>query len=163
VTVHASPENSGTDLVLARLSGMSSGSGCAVGVSQAMWTARGYANDTSVNGEAVAKRLAALKAGGCAIGVIVGNKDGTTTANIDSGPRAILTNAGIPIEHGKVHDKYFFMNGGGKPPTVVTGSHNFSLPAWKHNDEVLVELSNSQSTYDAYYNHWWTTLSATVP
>lgn len=162
VTVHASPETSGTDLVLARLSGMTSGNGCTVGVSQAMWTTRGYANTTGTDGEAVAKRLAALKSGGCNIGVIVGDRD-DGTANIDSGPRSILTNAQIPIEHGKVHDKYFFMNGGGKPPTVVTGSHNFSLPAWKHNDEVLVELSNSLSTYNAYYNHWFTTLTATVP
>ena len=165
VTAHASPENSSppTDLVLARLNGMTSGNGCTVGVSQAMWSARGYANTTGTDGEAVARRLAALKGGaGCSIGVIVGNKsDGT--ANIDSGPRGILTNAGIPIEHGVVHDKYFFMNGGGKSPTVVTGSHNFSLPAWRQNDEVLVELSNSQSTYDAYYQHWFTTLTATVP
>jgi hypothetical protein len=166
VTAHASPENGSppVDIVRERLNGMSSGSGCTVGVSQAMWTARGYPNTTGTDGEAVARRLAALKtgAGGCNIGVIVGNK-GDGSANIDSGPKGILTNAGIPIEHGLVHDKYFFMNGGGKSPTVVTGSHNFSLPAWRQNDEVLVELANSQSTYDAYYQHWFTTLTATVP
>lgn len=166
VTVHASPENSSppTDFVLGRLSAMSSGNGCTVGVSQAMWTARGYANTTGTDGEAVARRLAALKTGlgGCSIGVLVGNKsDGT--ANIDSGPRAILANAGISIEHGPVHDKYFFMHGLNKPYTVVTGSHNFSLPAWRHNDEVLVELSNSQSTYNAYYDHWFATAGVAVP
>jgi hypothetical protein len=166
VTVHASPENGSsiTDFVLGRLNGLTSGNGCTVGVSEAMWTTRGYSNTADASGEAVARRLAALKtgSGGCSIGVVVGNKpDGT--ANIDSGPRTILTNAGIPIEHGPVHDKYFFMNHASKPFTVVTGSHNFSLPAWRHNDEALVEISNSQSTYDAYYNHWFATLGVAVP
>ena len=144
-SVHASPEQD-TDLVLSRLASMTSGPGCTVGVSEAMWTE---------HRQAIADRLAQLKSGpgGCTINVIVGKMD-NGGANIHFFVYAALTNANIKVRYGKVHDKYILMHSAGRPYTVITGSHNLSLPALKHNDELLLDITSSPSLYNAFLGHW---------
>ena len=162
LTFHASPENTqptANDYVLGMLDSVSAGTGCEVLVANAEWTGRLYPSKSPPQDEAIAKRLAQLKNNGCAVGVIVGN-DNDGTANIASGtnsPRQVLQNAGIAIEHGPVHDKYFVIDGPGQPKAVITGSHNLTTGAWRHNDELFVKIANSPSTHKAYRDHWFAT------
>jgi hypothetical protein len=158
LVVHASPEkDADPDFVHARFNNMTSGNGCTVGVAQAEW---------KVERLAIAQRLAQLRTnpGGCSVGVILGHKfvNGVEVPNADSQVLSTLHNAGIPIEYGEVHDKYFFLEGGGKPKTVLTGSHNMSGAALRRNDELLVEIKSSASVYSAYWDHWFRTLGSTT-
>ncbi|GAB3757535.1 phospholipase D-like domain-containing protein [Microlunatus parietis] len=140
-TVYASPEQT-TDLVVNRLGYLTPDSACRIRVMQAS------INDTRI---AVINKLIELKQGGCKVWVGVGN--------IQPQALAALKGAGIPVRKSPIHDKMFLIYGKYGDTTadrtvVLTGSHNLSLSALRHNDELLIKVTDSQPMYDAFYDHF---------
>ena len=37
---------------------------------------------------------------------------------------------------------------------MLAGSHNLTLSALRHNDELLIKVTDSQPMYDAFYTHF---------
>ncbi|WP_152364083.1 phospholipase D-like domain-containing protein [Microlunatus speluncae] len=140
-TVYASPEQN-TDLVLNRLSYVNPDADCRIRVMQAS------INDTRID---VVNALVGLKQGGCKVWVSVGA--------IHANALAAFKAAGIPVRKSPVHDKLFLISAkyadSAAPRSVVlTGSHNLTLSALRHNDELLIKITDSQPMYDAFYTHF---------
>ncbi len=141
VHVYGSPEQE-LDLVEGRLGYVDPDADCRIRVMQAS------INDTRM---AVVNKLVELKHAGCKVWVVV---DG-----IGQQALATLKGAGIPVRQHEVHDKMFLTNSryAGSAhlrPIVFTGSHNLSLSALRHNDELFVKVNDSPALYDAYFNHF---------
>ncbi|MFF2567438.1 phospholipase D-like domain-containing protein [Streptomyces sp. NPDC058084] len=113
----------------------------------------------------VADRLAALQAAGCRVRVVVNGEDG----NVGSGVRAALTSAGLTTlrqcagtdagSYG-VHSKYLLIDGSylGSPRKVVfTGSHNYTYPNLRSQDETLLKIDQAE-IFEAYRQNFDTTL-----
>lgn len=140
-TVYASPEQT-TDLVVNRLAYLTPDSACRIRVMQAS------INDTRID---VVNKVIQLKQGGCHVWVAV--------ENIQPQALAAFKGAGIPVRKAPVHDKMFLIYGKYGDTTVdrtvvLTGSHNLSLSALRHNDELLIKVTDSQPMYDAFYTHF---------
>lgn len=113
----------------------------------------------------IAEKLAELKALGCDIQVITqtaGDNDKVSASIL-----SILNSAGIKVmafEENKVniHSKYFIVDSFYKSGTkkywqkiVWTGSHNFTYPALRYNDEILLKIhdANVYKKYLENFNH----------
>lgn len=140
-TVQASPEQQ-TDLVEARLKEVRSDLPCQIRVAMLQFTRT-----------VVADQLAAMARRYCSVYVVVGkNADGTE--KMSPTVKTTLKGAGVQIRKNAVHDKFIAYHGATTPFTVLTGSHNLTLAARVENDEILVQIANSQSAYNAYTSHW---------
>lgn len=140
-TVYAAPEQN-TDQVVNRLNYVKPDADCRIRVMEAS------INDTRID---VVKKLVALKNGGCKVWVDVGN--------IHSEALATFKAAGIPVHKSPVHDKMILIYSKYGDSTtnrtiVLSGSHNLSLSALVHNDELLIKVTDSQAMYDAFYTHF---------
>lgn len=140
-TLYASPEQT-TDLVANRLDYLTPDSACRIRVMQAA------INDTRLE---VINKLVQLKQGGCHVWVAV--------ENIQPQALAALKAAGIPVRKSTIHDKLFLIYGKYGDTTVdrtvvLAGSHNLTLSALRHNDELLIKVTDSQPMYDAFYTHF---------
>ncbi|MFF5971414.1 phospholipase D-like domain-containing protein [Streptomyces sp. NPDC012769] len=113
----------------------------------------------------VAERLAALQAAGCRVHVVVNGDKG----NVGSGVRAALTSAGLTtlrqctrsagVSYG-VHSKYLLIDGsylGAARKLVFTGSHNYTYPNLRSQDETLLKIDQSE-IFEAYRQNFDTTL-----
>lgn len=139
--VYASPEQT-TDLVLNRLNEIAPGSDCQIRLMEMT------IHDTR---KAVLDKLVALKQGGCSVSVV--------RSSIDDASLAELRNAGIPVRQREIHDKVILIharyNGSTDPrPIVLTGSHNLTASALKINDEILLKVSDSETLYNLYVDHF---------
>ena len=121
-----------------------------------------------VAGRTPAHELVDLKQRGCAVAVLVDRApDGPY---IESQTRTMLCNAGIAVHsHPSIHDKValtssglWYGPAGTNYPMVFTGSHNMTLNALRHNDEVLLKIYGSQGAYNAYTSHFFTAWNAST-
>jgi phosphatidylserine/phosphatidylglycerophosphate/cardiolipin synthase-like enzyme len=99
----------------------------------------------------VVNTLIGLKRGGCQIWVAVGN--------IQPQALAAFKAASIPVRTAPIHDKSIlisakYADSADHRTVVFTGSHNLSLSALRHNDELLIKVTDSQPMYDAFYTHF---------
>ncbi len=140
-TVYASPEQN-TDLVVNRLSYVNPDSACRIRVMEAA------INDTRLE---VVNTLVGLKRGGCQIWVAV--------ESIQPQALAAFKAAGIPVRTAPIHDKTIlisakYADSADHRTVVLAGSHNLTLSALRHNDELLIKVTDSQPMYDAFYTHF---------
>jgi hypothetical protein len=130
----------------------------------------------------VADYLADLRRGdadgvvdGCKIYVVVGEKldaNGNTVGKIDDNIRDQFRGLGITVKHNHVHEKsMLFEDNQTGEWAVLNGSHNLSIDALRHNDELLGRISGSLTDashlglYTKYFEHFGHAYStgATVP
>jgi hypothetical protein len=148
---HISPDRDGGDMWAAQLSPLAAQPGCIVRVMQAQIT------DERLDAVNQVRRLAN---GGCAVRVLLGTKD-DGSADIGTQARALLCNAPNTLmkKRARLHDKeveiYGTYEGTGGRVQVFSGSHNWTGNALRYNDEVLLRVSDSQSAYDALYDHFY--------
>ena len=98
----------------------------------------------------VVDKVVELRQAGCQVFVV--------SNNVDSSVRSSFKKAKINLRKNDVHDKniliYARFDGSPLPrKIVVTGSHNWSVSANKHNDELLVKVENA-ALYDQHVLHF---------
>lgn len=100
---------------------------------------------------AIANRLAALDSAGTEVRVILNAEE--AGANVV----AALVGGGVEVIHFPfVHSKYLLVDHGIgrlRERLVFTGSHNYTSPALRSNDEVLLRLRDD-AVYDAFSADW---------
>jgi hypothetical protein len=116
-------------------------------------------NDGSEDYNNPAGELARLRHQGCSVAVLGHRKPGTTETTLGSATVAKLCAAGIAVRSiEKLHHKFVISSGSyegaASSPQVLTGSHNMTLDALRYNDEVLLRIKGSYSTYDLYNGHF---------
>ena len=106
---------------------------------------------------AVARKLAELRAEGCTVAAIL--REAYSGGRL----RTILAEGGVDLwvfprgaDHG-VHSKYLLidapMDGGLPAPLVVTGSHNYTGPALRRHDELVLEIADA-GLHATYLENW---------
>jgi phosphatidylserine/phosphatidylglycerophosphate/cardiolipin synthase-like enzyme len=106
-----------------------------------------------------ATRLIQLDEYGCDVRVLVHRSPTTGETNLGVETRRGLCDHGIPVRSiEKLHHKFVISSGSyegaANSPQVLMGSHNMTLDALRYNDEVLMRIKGSNSTYDLYKGHW---------
>lgn len=118
-------------------------SGSQIHLAMAIWT------DARI---AIANRLVALKAAGVDVRVIVNPNN--TGAKV----RSALVAGGIPVtEFAPLHSKYMLIEHGlGRrhERLVYTGSHNYTDPALRSNDEALLRIDDF-GIYETFLQDWY--------
>jgi phosphatidylserine/phosphatidylglycerophosphate/cardiolipin synthase-like enzyme len=150
---YASPEGPGqTDTIVTRLNDITPDANCRVRIGMSFVT---------TGRPALLTQIKRLKAGGCAVWMVV---SGNSTDGIDMAASVYdeLLAAGVAIRRkDKVHDKFFLVYG--KYGTsylyrVYTGSQNWSQDALNENEEIFVKMAGESGSvhplYDAYYTHF---------
>ena len=150
---YASPEGPGqTDTIVTRLNDITPDTNCRVRIGMSFVT---------TGRPELLTQIKRLKAGGCAVWMVVG---GNATDGI-SMPQSVydeLLAAGVAIRRkDKVHDKFFLVYG--KYGTsylyrVYTGSQNWSQDALNENEEIFVKMAGESGSvhplYDGFYAHF---------
>lgn len=99
----------------------------------------------------IAHRLVELQQEGFAVHVLV------NPANTGGDIFTILENGGVSVtRYAPVHSKYMLVDhklGRLRERFLLTGSHNFTSPALRTNDEVLLRMDNPE-IYDAFLQDW---------
>lgn len=130
------------DTIVEILDGVRVASDSQIRVAMAIWT------DARIG---IANRLVALKAEGVDVRVMI-NPDKTGDKVI-----AILEAGGVPvIRYPQVHSKYMLIDHGlgrRQERLVYTGSHNYTDPALRSNDETLLRL-DEPDIYGAFLQDW---------
>lgn len=138
----ADPRTGGGDPVIAALSDFVAGPGAAIHVAMAFWSdAR----------PAIAHRLVELRRAGAQVRVIVA-PDGTGASIFE-----ILAAGGVEVtRHDGVHSKYMLVHSMPQRRArrlVYAGSHNYTSPALRSNDESLLRLDDD-ALYEAFLADW---------
>ncbi|MFN7141422.1 MAG: phospholipase D-like domain-containing protein, partial [Limisphaerales bacterium] len=146
--VFFSPRNNGSghtgvnDTVVELLDEVVRGPGTEIHVAMALWS------DARPE---IARRLVAMKNAGCTVRVIVNQN--STGAQIFQ----ILEQGGVPVTRLEVvHSKYMLIKqdvGDFIEKIVVTGSHNYTSPALRSNDETLL-LVKDPLLYNSFLQDW---------
>ncbi|MFI9586414.1 phosphatidylserine/phosphatidylglycerophosphate/cardiolipin synthase family protein [Streptomyces sp. NPDC052236] len=109
---------------------------------------------------AIAQKLVALKNAGCAVTLAADGAPGAMGSVVESTISGKLTqrvecyeDRGTGVAKVGLHSKYLLINGvydgaSGKK-LVFTGSHNYTYPALRANDETLLKIDNA-ALYDQY-------------
>lgn len=130
------------DTIVEILDEISTAAGTEIHLAMAIWT------DARL---AIAHRLVALKGAGVSVQVIVNPN------NVGQKVLAALEAGGIPVTRfPALHSKYLLIeqnSGRIQARWVLTGSHNYTLPALRSNDEVLLRL-HDPDIYDAFLEDW---------
>lgn len=131
--------------------GVECAGGTEIRIAMGLWTqARGY----------LVEDLAELHRRGCDVRVVV-DSHGSTRA-LQEHLRSALPDRRVLIARG-VHSKYLLIAGrynGSERFLVWTGSHNYTGPALRRNDETLLRIDD-RAVYEAYRGNWqriWDTL-----
>lgn len=121
--------------------------------------------------QAVADKLRALAAAGCTVDIVYSETD-TGTWNALHGQTRLTTrcyqhdhdtDSGTPRRI--VHSKNLMIDGmyaGAREKLVFTGSHNWSGPALRDNDEAMLRIT-TPSVYDAFLTNFGQTRGAAYP
>ncbi|MFF8609638.1 phospholipase D-like domain-containing protein [Streptomyces sp. NPDC015346] len=121
--------------------------------------------------QAVADKLRALAAAGCTVDIVYSETD-SGTWNALHGQTRLTTrcyqhnhdgDAGTPNRI--VHSKNLMIDGmyaGAREKLVFTGSHNWSGPALRDNDEAMLRIT-TPSVYDAFVTNFGQTRAAAYP
>ncbi|MBL1086556.1 hypothetical protein JK359_32140 [Streptomyces actinomycinicus] len=128
--------------------------------------------------QGVAEKLTALQKAGCSVDVVYAETDsaaGTGTPgtwealHVSGGPAVRCYNwdeDGDPATTNSViHSKYLLIDGmydGAVNKVLWTGSHNYSGPSLRENDEALLKVDNS-AYHDAYVSNFNAVKAAAVP
>lgn len=139
-------EASGTtgagDPIVELLDGFAVGPGSSIRIAMAFWS--------NARTE-IARRLVSLRAAGCDVAVIV------NPSNTGGDIFNILENGGIPVTRfAPVHSKYLLLNdlpNRQRRRLVYTGSHNYTGPALRQNDETLLRIVD-EVLYEAFLEDW---------
>ena len=109
----------------------------------------------------VASALADLRRAGCDVQVIIGSYDSSPGTRVAS----LLRAGGVPVSVAppdalNVHSKYMIINarygeGAAIERLVFTGSHNYTSPALRRNDEALMRVADPD-IYEAFWDNWHT-------
>ncbi|GGT85332.1 phospholipase D-like domain-containing protein [Streptomyces lateritius] len=121
--------------------------------------------------QAVADKLRALAAAGCTVDVVYSETDSGTWAALHGQTRLTTRcyqhnhdgDAGTPNRI--VHSKNLMIDGmyaGAREKLVFTGSHNWSGPALRDNDEAMLRIT-TPSVYDAFVANFGQTRTAAFP
>lgn len=107
----------------------------------------------------IATALAGKKRAGCDVRVIIGTYDDSPGTRV----MAALNGANVPVfvapdSAGNVHSKYMIIQarygaGSTVEKLVFTGSHNYTGPALRRNDEALIRVADG-AVYDAFLANW---------
>ncbi|NYV73418.1 phospholipase D-like domain-containing protein [Streptomyces sp. UH6] len=128
--------------------------------------------------QGVADKLVALKKAGCSVELVYTETDSADSAGTAGTWETLHSVAGFnPVCYFDdfdqdpstvqriVHSKYLLIDGkydGAINKVVWTGSHNYSGPALRENDEALLKIDDS-AVHDAYASHFNTVKSHAVP
>jgi phosphatidylserine/phosphatidylglycerophosphate/cardiolipin synthase-like enzyme len=130
------------DPVVQSLQSIDPAAGGTIHVAMAFWTSPR---------RAIADWLVTLHRNGCTVRAVVDADD--TTAPVVN----ILTAGGIEVQRfPQLHSKYLLIDAawnGSRRKLVLTGSHNYTGPALRENDETMLRLQNPD-LYDAYLADW---------
>jgi len=106
----------------------------------------------------IAQQLVAMDKAGCDVEVILRGKT-RTRSPVGAAVKRTLTNSGVevwqfpPDEHFNLHSKYLAVNDLNDRDSdrkfVLTGSHNYTNPALRYNDETLLRIEDDD-VYDEY-------------
>jgi hypothetical protein len=150
IEIKASPSEP-HELLVDELNKISTGSNCQIRVLEA-----------SFRRSDVAMRLRDMRAGGCAVQVLLGTDVGCTALGI------LQSSPGLQIKQAlntPIHSKTVITLGAGGNQSVFTGSHNV-LARVSKNDELLARLPvNGNPIYTAYvnyFNHGWSIANPTT-
>ncbi|MGH3645620.1 MAG: phospholipase D-like domain-containing protein [Micromonosporaceae bacterium] len=150
---YASPEgHDQTDTIVNRLNDLTPDSNCRLRIGMAAVTG---------GRPRLLAQVKRMKAGGCAVWMVVGGSSANGISMSESVYRELLA-AGVKIRRrDKVHDKFFLAYG--KYGTayryrLYTGSQNWTQDALNENDEIFVkmgtEAGSTHPLYTGYYNHF---------
>lgn len=124
-----------------------------------------------VTRQGVADKLRSLAAAGCTVDLVYSETD-TGTWNALHGQTRLTTrcyqhdhDADTATPNRIVHSKNLMIDGmyaGAREKLVFTGSHNWSGPALRDNDEALVRIT-TDSVYNAFITNFNDTRAAAVP
>ncbi|KUH40707.1 MULTISPECIES: phospholipase D-like domain-containing protein [Streptomyces] len=128
--------------------------------------------------QGVAEKLTALRRAGCAVDVLYAETDSAAGSGTPGTWEALHASGGPTLrchnhdEDGNpkttnsvIHSKYLLIDGkydGAVNKLVWTGSHNYSGPALRENDEALLKIDDS-AHHDAYVANFNAAKAAAVP
>lgn len=145
------PRESG-DTVLSILSNLDCSGGARVRLAMAFFT----------NGRVeVAQKLAEMQRNGCVVEALLGDHPNTPGSSVLQELRDASVTVHVFEETNDVtiHSKYLLLDGkyyDGTPSKLVwTGSHNYTHPALRDNDEVLLKIDD-RALYDEFLSNWQT-------
>lgn len=126
----------------------------------------------------VAEKLVALKKAGCDVDIVYAETDSVASSGTAGTWEELHTSGGPTLRcynydedgdstttNSVVHSKYLLIDGkysGSVNKVVWTGSHNYSGPALRENDEALLKI-DSTTVHDQYVTNFTAVKAAAVP